>query len=68
MLLKEWLAIKSKDTLELLGAVRVKFDVNTGQFVDFVGGPQGFNPLAPKQTVVNQGDTLSQIAQKNGTT
>jgi LysM repeat protein len=45
-----------------------KFDVNTGQFVDFVGGPQGFNPLAPKQTVVNQGDTLSQIAQKNGTT
>jgi LysM repeat protein len=45
-----------------------KFDVNTGQFVDFVGGPQGFNPLAPKQTVVNQGDTLSKIAQKNGTT
>jgi LysM repeat protein len=42
-----------------------KFDVNTGQFVDFVGGPQGFNPLAPKQTVVNQGDTLSKIAQKN---
>ena len=45
-----------------------QFDVNTGKFVDYVGGPQGFNPLAPKRTVVEQGDTLSKIAQKNGTT
>ena len=45
-----------------------KFDVNTGQFVDFVGGPQGFNPLAPKRTVVQQGDSLSKIAADNNTT
>jgi len=45
-----------------------QFDVNTGKFVDYVGGPQGFNPLAPKRTVVEQGDTLSKIAKKNGTT
>lgn len=42
-----------------------KFDVNTGQFVDFVGGPQGFNPLAPKQTVVQSGDNLTKIADAN---
>ena len=45
-----------------------QFDVNTGQFVDYVGGPQGFNPLAPKRTVVQQGDSLSKIAADNNTT
>jgi LysM repeat protein len=45
-----------------------KFDVNTGQFVDFVGGPQGFNPLAPKQTVVQPGDNLTKIADANNMT
>ena len=43
-----------------------KFDVNTGTFVDYVGGPQGFNPLAPKRTVVEKGDTLYSIAKENG--
>lgn len=45
-----------------------QFDVNTGQFVDYAGGPQGFNPLAPKRTVVQQGDSLSKIAADNNTT
>ena len=45
-----------------------KFDVNTGQFVNYAGGgTQGFNPLAPKRITVAKGDTLSDIARKNNT-
>ena len=46
-----------------------KFDVNTGQFVNYAGGgTQGFNPLAPKRTTVAKGDTLYNIAKENNMT
>ena len=51
-----------------------EFDVATGTFknyTDAAGNPifnDKFNFMAPDRTVVQSGDTLSQIAQKNGTT
>jgi nucleoid-associated protein YgaU len=51
-----------------------EFDVATGTFknyTDAAGNPifnDKFNFMAPDRTVVKSGDTLSQIAQKNGTT
>jgi LysM repeat protein len=75
MLLKEWLAINSKDILELLEGNTGEFDVATGNFVDYTDAAGNtifndkFNPLWLQiETVVSQGDTLSKIAQKNGTT
>ena len=58
----------------IFGGGTGKFDVGTGQFETFLdpktGNPitSGYNPFAPKQTVVNQGDTLSKIAADNNTT
>jgi nucleoid-associated protein YgaU len=51
-----------------------EFDVATGTFknyTDAAGNPifnDKFNFMAPDRTVVQSGDTLSQIAKKNGTT
>ena len=53
----------------IFGGGTGKFDVGTGQFEAFGPGvSSGYNPFAPKQTVVNQGDTLSKIAADNNTT
>jgi len=58
----------------IFGGGTGKFDVGTGQFETFLdpktGNPitSGFNPFAPKQTVVQPGDNLTKIARENNMT
>ena len=53
----------------IFGGGTGEFDVRTGQFVEFGPGvSSGFNPFAPKQTVVQPGDNLTKIARENNMT